>query len=96
MRLGGLLAGGGSVTWASEISVMISHWIGATMRAGEMMDSLVAGSMDDSYCLERASALVFREPGRYVTVKSKRVKNRAHLACLWLSLLADLRYSRLR
>ncbi len=71
MRLGGLLAGGGSVTWASEISVMISHWIGVTMRAGEMMDSLVGGSMDDSYCLERASALVFREPGQYVTVKSK-------------------------
>ncbi len=42
-----------------------------------MMDSLVSGSMDDSYCLDRASALVFREPGRYVTVKSNRAKNRA-------------------
>ncbi len=60
------------------------------------MDSLVGGRMDDSYCLDRASALVFSEPGRYVTVKSKRVKNRDHLACLWLSRLADFRYSRLR
>ncbi len=59
---------------------MISHWMRATMRAGKMMDSLVGGSMDDSYCLDRASALVFREPGRYVTVKSNRVKNRDNLA----------------
>ncbi len=46
---------------------MISHWMGARIRAGEMMDFLVGGSMDDSYCLDRASALVFSEPGRYVT-----------------------------
>ncbi len=48
---------------------------------GEIMESLVSGSMDDSYSLDRASALVFCMPGRYVTVKSKRVKNKDHL-CL--------------
>ncbi len=96
MRLEGLSAGGGSVARASEISVMIFHWMGAGIRVGEMKDFLVGGRMDDSYCLDRASALVFSEPGRYVTVKLNRVKNRDHLACLWLSHLADFRYSRLR
>ncbi len=62
---------------------------GSIIRAGEMMDSLVVGSMNDSYCLDRASALVFSEPGQYVTMKSYLVKNKDHLACLWLSLLAD-------
>ncbi len=28
MRLGGHYSRGGSVTWASDISVMISHWMG--------------------------------------------------------------------
>ncbi len=96
VRLGGLSAGGGSVAWASEISVMISHWMGARIRVGEMMDFLVGGRMDDSYCLDRASALVFSKPWRYVNVKLNRVKNRYHLACLWLSRLANFRYSRLR
>ncbi len=32
---------------------MISHWMGARIRVGEMMDSLVGGRMDDSYCLDR-------------------------------------------
>ncbi len=96
VQLGELSAGGGSVAWASVISVMISNWMGARIRAGEMMGSLVGGSMDDSYCIDRASALFFSKPGRYVTMKSNRVKNRDHLACLWLSLLADFTYSRLQ
>lgn len=78
------------------ISVMISHCIRAIIMAGEMMDSLVSGSMDDSYCLDTVSVLVFCEPGRYVTVKLNRVKNKDHLVCLWLSLFATFRYSRLR
>ncbi len=45
------------------------------------MDSLVGGRIDDSYCLDRASALVFSKPWQYVTVKLNRVKNRDHL-CL--------------
>lgn len=78
---------------ASVISVMISHCMGARIMVEEMMGSLVCGCMDDSYCWDRASALVFREPGRYVTVKLNLMKNKAHLACLWLGLLVDLRES---
>ncbi len=66
------------------------------MTVGEIMDSWLGGIMDDSCSLDRASAYVFCVPGWYVTEKSKRVKNNAHFACLWLSILADLRYSRLR
>ncbi len=68
------------------ISVMMSHWMGARIMVGEIMDSWVSGTMDDSCSLDRASAFVFCVPGRYVTEKSKWVKNKAHLACLWLSL----------
>lgn len=39
--------------------------------------------------LDRASAFAFLEPGQYVTEKFKRVKNRAHRACLALTLLAS-------
>ncbi len=44
------------------------------------MDSIVVVSINDSYCLDRASALVFSEPGRYVTMKSNLVKHKDHLA----------------
>ncbi len=43
---------------------------------------------------DRASALQFRFPGRYVMVKSNLVKNRAQRACLGLSLFACRRYWR--
>lgn len=45
------------------ISVMMSYSTGARMIVGEMMGSLVGSNMDDSYCRDRASALMFREPG---------------------------------
>ncbi len=72
------------------ISVMISNWMGARIRAGEMMGSLVGGSVDDSYCIHATTMKLCH----YVTMKSNRVKNRDHIACLWLSLLADFTYSR--
>ena len=44
--------------------------------------------------LERASGLVFLEPGRYVSVKSNLPKNKAHLACREFRRLAVWMYDR--
>ncbi len=81
---------------ASEISVMRSHRTGARMTLEGKMGSLTLDVGRWSNCLDRASALPFLDPGRKVTLKSKYEKNRDHLACLGLSRLADLMYSRLR
>lgn len=43
---------------------------------------------------DKASSLVFLDPGQYVKVKLNHVKKRAHLACRGFSLLAESRYSK--
>ncbi len=73
----------------------MSHRTGATIRVDEMMGSLVDFCVDDeSYNLERASALRFLEPGLYVTVKEKREKNRDQPAWRGLRRLAERTYAR--
>ncbi len=62
--LGGHSVGMGSVPCVSAISVMTSHYTGATMRVVGKMLSGERGWSVDSNWRESASALVFLEPGR--------------------------------
>lgn len=53
-----------------------------SLRMGLRMGSPRAGSVIGSFNLERASALLFLDPGQEDNVKLKRVKNSGHLASL--------------
>ncbi len=58
----------GSLACASVISVMMSHCTGARIRDVGMTGSLgTSGDVVKWNCLERASAVPFFYPGRYVT-----------------------------
>ncbi len=93
-RLGGQPGGGVTPSKAvltfdstSHVSVEITTFSGK-------MHSGVTGRSDGSKIRDKVSGLMFLEPGRYERTKSKRPKKSAHRACLELSLLADLIYSR--
>ncbi len=75
----------GGIFWvelACSISVVMSHWMGAMTTVGEIIFSGGLGSESSANCRDNASALTFFVPGWYVTIKSNRVKNNDHLACL--------------
>jgi hypothetical protein len=54
------------------------------------------GRIIESSRRDRVSAMMYFEPGRYVSVKSNLVKKRAHLACRRFSRLTIHMYSRFR
>ncbi len=65
VKFGGQSGGVGSLACASVISVMMTHCTGARIRDVGMTGSL--GTFEDvakSYCLKRASAFPFFDPGR--------------------------------
>lgn len=64
------------------------------MREFFKMGSSFCSTEFSSNKRDNASALVFLEPGIYVTEKSNRVKNNAYLACLGFSLLGERIYSK--
>ncbi len=84
-------SGAGSVRVVALMSWSMFQMMGLTIRAGGRIGS---GSVGESgECTrDRASALQFRFPGRYVMVKSNLVKNKAQRVCLGLSLFACRRY----
>lgn len=86
----------GVAFWADawRISISMSHWMGAKIRDSFMTGWTSSANASSSDERDSALALTFFEPGIYVTLKSKRVKNSAHLACLGFSLLANRIYSR--
>ncbi len=94
MRLCGQFHGGADCSLARLISVRMSHWTGATSSCSGMMLYSVLKQLFPSAISDNASAFAFLEPGLYVTVNWKRIKNRAHLACCGFNCLAERRYSR--
>ncbi len=56
--------GTSSSVLACSISVIMSYWIGDTMRVGVITFSGILGSESFSNCRDRASAFVFLEPGK--------------------------------
>ena len=61
---------------------------GATIRDTGIIVLTSLSLLSGENSLESASGLVFLEPGRYDKVNSKRLKNKAHLACRGFNLLA--------
>lgn len=59
---------------------MMSQFTGAIMTEGGKMGSGECSWKGGSWRLERASALLFLLPGRYVTVNWNLEKNNDHLA----------------
>ena len=80
----------------SCIADCMFHVMGPTMHAGGRIVSGIGLEDGRSKRRDNESAFTFFFPGMLVTVKWKRVKNIAQRACRGFSLLALLRYSRLR
>lgn len=61
----------------SSFSAEMCHLTGAISRLSGIIVLVVSVCSFPSYILERVSALVFLEPGWYMTLKWKRVKKTA-------------------
>ena len=93
-RFGGHPGGGVTPSKAVLTFDSTSHVSVETTNVSGKIHSGVDGHSEWSKIRDKESGLMFLDPGRYEREKSKRPKKSAHRACLELSLLAVLMYSR--
>ncbi len=79
--------GGSLLETLEEGTEFGDQWMGLTIIVRGKMGSGLSLFSSGAWRRDRASALMFFDPGRYEMEKWKRVKNRAHLAWRGLSLL---------
>jgi len=84
-RVGDKLTVRRTVTWVWMEFLISQVREPTTQLWGRIVSAEVTGPSEENN-LDRASGLVFLEPGRYVSVKLKWPKKRAHLTCREFSL----------